>query len=1235
MRIRPGWFVLILALFCHILYGQDRATLGGTVTDPSGAVVVGATVRATNLATNEAREVVTTSAGAYTIPYLVPGLYRVEITAPGFQTLKREDVTVEVGQKLNLSAQLSVGQSVTEVTIVGRQEVLETADSSRGLVFDPTKTQEYPLNGRQSYMLLMLTPGVIFTQEQFGASGFSGTRAWDVNNSYKFNGARAGNGNNVFMLNGTPISNEGSTWLFAPSVDAIQEFSAMTTVYDASYGHEAGGVVNTVIRSGTNRWHGSVYDYFRNAVLDANNFGNNVAGAPKGNHQQNQFGGSVGGPIRKDKDFIFGSHEGWQEVIPFPGAGVTAVPTDLRDGQHFSKYNMTIFDPLTTHTCGADLEPCGGSNGSTYWRNPFPGNVIPANRISPVAGKILSYLPAPNAPGQGTAGITNNYLNPGNKGRYWYNQVMARWDHVFNDKDKFSATYSTFHGYEYRSSTTFPKPVATGNMDNNRDFNGINLEHTHVFSARAVFDVKASVARFVQFSPGYSDLARTISPQSLGMTGMIHAPTVTDSVIPNININGFTGALFGSGSFVWQPYTRYTFLPTLTWTKQSHTLKFGFEYGYEARGNVSPGNAYGTLTFGSGLTQQATSHASTTNGGTDSFMGIASLLLGIPTGGSIDNNVTTYMTRPYYAWFLQDDWKVNRRLTINFGLRYDLQLAYQERYNRMTSQFDISTVNPLSDQILAKWRTLKAAYDATNPVYPYPDPPAAFYGVWRFAGVDGYPRRQHYTDFTTGAPRVGFAYRIRDNLVMRAGVGVFYQSDTATGNGTTGFSATTGYLANVASPLTPSACDNGGCNGGTPTGAYSIVNPFPNGLISAPGSSLGLLSNLGLGSTSNPLHWKTPRTYQYSLGFQYQLPANMLLDVSFAGNYALYDRDGQDLGHVQNALGYALQNTAIADPTFFSRALANPFQGILPTNTGIGSSSTQSASALMNYYSMWGGYNQADVADRNFRSDALQVRFEKRALADRMSAGGVLTWVFSYTFSKQYSRTCCIGQSWAYNVGADLKLSPDGNSATLIPHKNNNNTDNLVYAMDSNNKPTEIAFSGVWDLPFGKGRRFGTNLRGAVDRVVSGWTIPWVASYISGWPVGLPGGNNICGDYVHYIDPATGQPGSAGQTWDHWFNNNPSCYKNFPNNAINSGLPPRFSNVFNPAAPQVNVAIEKYTNITERYRLQFRAEAFNVSNTTIRPGPASTSFTSPVFGVIPNSQNNFPRLVELVLKLHF
>jgi hypothetical protein len=1241
--------VLALLVLSAGLFAQEfRATLTGTVTDPSGGAIPNATVKAVNTAVNSTSETKTSSDGLYTIPLLEPGVYTVEITANGFQTLKREAITLAVGQKLNLPVRLTVGQMSQEITVTGQQEVIESADANRGLVFDPTKTQEYPLNGRQSYMLLSLTPGVIFTQEQFGASGFSGTRGWDVNSSYKFNGARGGNGNNVFMMNGTAISDNTSQWEFAPSVDAIQEFSAMTTVYDSQYGHQAGGVVNTVIKGGNNAWHGTVYDYFRNAVLDANNFGNNYAGAPKGNHQQNQFGGTFGGPIRKDKDFVFMSYEGWQEVIPFPGAGQQAVPLDLRAGQNFSKYNMSVYDPLTTHPCTAgtgapDTEPCAGTNGSAYWRSPFPGNVIPQSRISPIATKILSYLPAPNAPGQGAAGITSNYVNAGNTGRYWYNQPIVRWDHNFSSKNKLYALFSEFHGYEFRSTNTFPKPVAQGNIDNNRTFTGLNLDDTHVISPTAVLDVKASFFRFVQLTPGYSDTARAISAQSIGMTNMIHAPTVPDSVIPNISIGGYTGALFGSGSFSWSPYNRWIFTPSLLVTKGSHSLHFGFEYNYESKGNVNPGNAYGVFTFGSGLTQRATDRTLTQ---TDQFLGVASLLLGMPTSGSIDNNTNYYISRPYFGWYAQDDWKVTPRLTVNIGLRYEFQLAYLERYNRMGSMFDINTINPKSDQILAVWKANKTAYDATNPKYPYPTPPPALYGVWRFAGVDGMPRRAHYTDFTTGAPRIGFAYRLNDKTVVRGGFGTFYQSDTANNNTQTGFSQSTGYTSsfNVNGSPFPSACFNdlngysgGGCQSGPPTGPYSLVNPFPKGMTTAAGTADGLLANLGQGSTSTPLHYKTPRTYQYSLGIQRQLPHEMLLDVSFAGNWAMYDRDTQNLGFPQNAAGYAAQQTAMNDPTFYTRSVPNPFIGNLPSTVARSTAPTIQAVSLMDYYALWStgtsgtqnGYTQADVADRNFRSDGFQVRFEKRARSDK---AGVLTWVTSYTWSKQYSSTCCLGQSYAYNQGAVLQLSPNGSTGTLALYDYKDKNANLVYAPDSANKYHELAFSGVWDLPIGKGKHFGGSVNGVADKIVSGWRADWIFTFIQGNLIGLPGGINFCGDYVHYKDPATG---AFVKNEDHWYNNNPACYANLPTNAINQQLPPRFSNVMNPAAPQANVAVVKDTKWAERYTLQFRAESFNVSNTVIRGGPISGTFSNASFGQLPKSQNNFPRLVQLALKLFF
>ncbi|MBO0696717.1 MAG: carboxypeptidase regulatory-like domain-containing protein, partial [Verrucomicrobia bacterium] len=343
---------LALLAFTAFALAQDfRATISGLVTDQNGQAVANATVKATQVDTNETKEVKTTSEGRYTIPYLNPAVYNIEVTADGFQTLKREKITLSIADKLNLPLQLTVGAVSDIITVTGQQETLETGSADRGLVFDPIKTQQLPLNGRQTYMLLSLTPGVVFTQEQFGPSGFSGTRGWDVNNSYKINGARTGE--NLFLLGGAPISDNNGTWQVAPNVEAVQEFKVMTNTYDSSYGRFAGGVVNTTLKSGTNNWHGDVFDYFRNAVFDANYFQNNFTDQPKPKHNQHQYGGVLGGPIRKDKDFLFTSFEGWSERIGFPT--LQSVPPDLlRDGQHFSDFGVTIYDPMTTHLCGTE-----------------------------------------------------------------------------------------------------------------------------------------------------------------------------------------------------------------------------------------------------------------------------------------------------------------------------------------------------------------------------------------------------------------------------------------------------------------------------------------------------------------------------------------------------------------------------------------------------------------------------------------------------------------------------------------------------------------------------------------------------------------------------------------------------------------------------------------------------------------------------------------------------------------
>ena len=356
-----GAVCLLMSTAARYSSAQDfRATITGQVADPNNAAVPNATIKATRVGTNVTTQAQSNDDGYYSLPYLNPGTYVIEVSASGFGSIKRENIILQVADRLNLPITMTVGQlGQEEVTVTAQQELIQTATANRGLVFDPIKTQEYPLNGRQSYMLMALTPGVIFTQEQFGAQGFSGTRGWDVNGEYRINGGRTGT--NQFLLNGAPISTTGS-WQVAPNVEAIQEFKVMTNTYDAQYGRTGGGTVNTTLRSGTNDWHGSLFEFFRNDKLDANTTQNNRVGAPRGKHITHQFGGVVGGPIRKDKDHIFFSLEMFREIVPFPVVSSTP-PLDLRDGKNFSNVRHHYLRP-------ADYTPLrntAGRPGQLLW----------------------------------------------------------------------------------------------------------------------------------------------------------------------------------------------------------------------------------------------------------------------------------------------------------------------------------------------------------------------------------------------------------------------------------------------------------------------------------------------------------------------------------------------------------------------------------------------------------------------------------------------------------------------------------------------------------------------------------------------------------------------------------------------------------------------------------------------------------------------------------------------------
>jgi len=1205
---------------------EFRATITGLVTDPSGAAIPGATVRATNIANNATKEVQTTAAGVYTIPYLDPGVYTIEVTMTGFQTLKREQIVLRVADRVNLPLQLTVGNVATEITVVGQQEVLETADANRGLNFDPIKTQQYPLNGRQTYMLLMLTPGVNFTQEAFGPNDYTGTRAWDNSGAYRFGAARSGG--TRFLLNGGDITYSTGNWSFAPNIEAVQEFKVMTNTYDATYGIFTGGIVNTTTKSGTNNWHGDVFEFWRNSIFDANYFQNkanpdkNGKPAPYGLHNQHQFGGVLGGPLRKDKDFAFFSYEGWQEVIPFPALS-TVPPALLRDGQHFTDYGIKIFDPMTMRFCEAKAgDVCSGAavNNSTrtYINDVFANNAIPANRISPIGQKILALWPVPNTVGDtpsiGTPqayGLGNNFAAQNNPSRYYYEQPMVRWDHVFSEKDKLYAFFSYQTGREFNSSTGFPANVDGGCCPGTMraDHNAI-LDWTHVMSPTAVLDVNLSWGRFIETMPGYRDMS--LKYTDVGIKTLPIAPTnALYQVIPYINMTGNTGLFSGSGSTYYRsPVTDYFNLtPSFTMSRGKHTLKFGFQGRYLKLGNYNTGASSGTFSFNSGTTQHYNGSALDPYDGS----GIASLLLGIPSSGSMPYPDSYYYTRFYHSVYVQDDWKVTPKLSLNLGLRYDIEVGNKERYGRGTNRWDSTYKDPNTDKILAAWAANKATYDASatglKDPFKYPAVPTqCCYGRYIYVKPG---ERAGDTDYTDFGPRIGAAYRLFSKTVIRTGIGIYYENAAQSLGSTSMFSQSTSYNATGDDGIHPRA---------GLTGPYSLENPYPFGLKVPPQRAW-----TGIGGSVSFLNapYHIPRSWQYSFTIQQELPHSVSAEIGYNGNRT----DHLAFSYNYNNYGFANRLTALSAPSgaysYTGRTLANPFYGILDPLVGYGTSATISAGTLITPNPAYGSISESSIQAAHYRGDALTVKIEQRAMASESK--GTLTWVLSYAFSKAFTDSGRLFGDY------DLTLP-------------------LIHSADSSLKPHNIAFSGVYDLPFGKGKKWA-NTNKYARTVIGDWRFDWSGVYVPGNGIGYFSSYfNFCGQWK-----------ATKQDENHWYNNRgtvavpgdplrdgKSCYGSFPTGYLNGyvytpapgwGVIPNYTSFMTsvraPQAPQINIAFEKTFSITERYKMSIRGESFNLTNSPIRNSVLSSTYTNANFGVLAKSQRNWPRVCQISGKFYF
>lgn len=1152
------------------LRGQEyRGTITGQVTDPSGNVVQNATVVAKS--PEQTYNSKTDSKGDYYIPYVQPGTYSIRVDAQGFKSTVHQGVTIDVSAKISQNFKLSIGDVNETISVTEDNLQISTADASGGTVLDPEKVQNLPLNGRQVYMLLGLTPGVRFTQTQFGPGGYSGTRGWDTSNAYSITGQPGST--NQFLLNGAPVSVQGGgpsgTWNISPSIDAVSEFKVMTITFDAQYGRVGGGAVNMIIKNGSPKFHGSLYDFWRNSILDANTFQLNQQNEAKPFHNEHQFGGTIGGPFLKKNAFFFFSYEGYRQVLP---AGVvTTVPTadqfpgpdgniDLTNYLAATGRTGGIFDPLTT--------ACADATCSTYTRQPFAGNIIPASRISPVGLAIMKQFPAPNR-----AGYTNNYVFNG-KDRYRYNMPIARVDYNFTDRTKLYGIFAWWAGHEYRNGNGLVGPAIMGDINNYRSSLTQVLDLTHTFSPTLIGDMRASFNRYYYADPNGSVAAglNSLTAGDLGLN-MPHIPTTGKDYAPEIDLGDNMPNIIGNQVNP-NVFETYDLGPSITQILGKHNLHYGAEWSLYHDVPSGIGRPNGYFGFGTDFTQQNPFQQKQ-----DGAV-VANLALGYPDGGSVDYNIAPYESYRYVAGFVQDDWKIRHNITINAGLRWDEEFSPIERHNRLLAGMCFTCVNPISSSVPSL---------------------APLYGTVLFASdkVPAYPNNTELFQ-----PKIGISIGLDPKTVIHGGW-VLNKAFGIELGGASAWNESTNY--------------NDSPDGGLhPSGDFNAGNPYPNGYITPPGNSLGAEALVGTGFGIDLRDRKIIHVQQWTFGIQREMPFNMVGEITYLGAHSTNLRASKQL----NGISAADFNQGHADPNYLDQQVANPFYGVLPNTVDMGRNPTIQARYLKVPYPEFNGNIYDYTTPTGYSNyNALLAKLEKRFSGTGVLSKG-LSFLSSFTWSRLLSATGYL----------------NNNGASLVDA-------NPYYTVDGQDRPWDFAFSGLWGLPVGKGGALLSNAHGIVGQLVNDWQMEWIFQNDGGTPVGFPNTYNYnCGNY-NILSP--------NKTWKSYLNNsNPSCFSTFSEYTAVTQMP-RTTVIRNPWAQQTSLGFEKrFPVLREGTNLQFKAEAFNLTNTPIFGGPntgspdqAITRNTSVArddqpgswsgYGTIGSTQQNFPRQIQLSLKLQF
>ena len=1137
---------MCLVMFSTVfaLAQRDLGTITGTVTDPTGAVVPGASITITEDATGQSYKVQTSAAGDYVRPALKPGTYTVAAEAPGFRRIAQRNVIVTAGQRTGVPLALAVGELTESVMVTSEAPLLQSESTTLGASLSSGTVSAMPLGGQRVFTYLArLSPGVVPAEQGARDSNSGGFSA---------NGVRS-NGQNNFLLNGVDNNvnvidfMNGTSFVIGPPPEAIGEMQVLTSGYNAEYGRAAGGVVNVNLKTGTNALHGDLWEVFKNDKLNANSWSNNRLAKPRPVYKQNQFGVALGGPIIKNRFFIFGDYQGTR-IANIDRSGLVTIPTQKMTTGDFSGIlggnigtsalgsailQYQIYDPATTRK----------ANGQDV-RDPFTGNKIPSNRFDPAAAKIMKLFPAEN---QAVTGFPLNDYYYSGFGSTQVDGGDLRADFRISEQDSLYGSLSWTNKSVIRN-TPLPGALDAGGFSgaSQEDLTrNAQLGYTRVWSPSVITESRIAFTRLVSARAGPSPEVDQYATYGIGGYNPTSALPMNGG-LPFISVSRYL--TFGAAE--WLPTLEYSnvlnFVQNLSIIRGSHAFKVGVEFRPVQFPFMQYPDPRGRFDFN----QNGTAYPSTAKGSTGLTLNsntgdsMASFLLGqVDTGRVSTTNFISSMKKSY-AFYAQDDWKVTRKLTLNIGLRYEL---FSPSYEKFGQQANFVWSN------LTLYIPKGKNQDKALP----PNFGTAFPNVKVSRGeVSKYMFPWDKWDF---GPRIGLAYNVLPKTVLRAGFGIFYGGEENQGGSPNlGFSAPFNYtvrLERVDKDLKP-------------IGLFDTNPWFSGGFASGlPLSPFTLPAQMDFRGFA--MNYRNPMVQKWNFAIQRELPWQTALELAYVGNKQLH----QNVQHTANA----------------------------PVNLGTTDSKITAESRRMIPY-IGGGSVTDTFGYGNY--NALTAKLEKRL------SGGV-EFITSYTWGHAFSNS-------------NTPLS--GGTSVFDPHDFSTGYSNALWDIRHN-----FTTGFTYEVPIGRGRRHGASFSPAVNHILGGWALNGILTLRTGRPVtlsynGCQGVWFSCRPDIVAGKNANGAP-AAGRSAEQWFDKS-AVAAAAPLTGGNAGA----YNMRAPGNNTLDTSLFKTFQFSERVRVEFRLEAFNLFNTTQLGGP-DMAFQNSTFATITSSSGE--RNAQVSLRLHF